>query len=354
MGSHEYLEKDFDEQDSEPQFAFDLDEQSVAVDSLKAYLGKLASIELLNAQDEVELSKQFEAGAYAQRLLDAAEDEAHPDREKWDGLGDEYRDIELLQRTAFEGNQAKRRLIESNLRLAVSVAKRYKDRGVPLLDLIQDANLGLMRAVDGFDYAKGNRFSTYAVWCIRQSIERHISDYMRLVHLPQNVEEKVGKIVRAQNEIYGLTGKRPTLQQIAEHADIGVDEVKSLEPYSKPVVSLDRKLGEGEDGALSDFLASNDDLLGEQRVEQKMMYDELRVAIVNALKTEYGDVRAAERRRGILWQYYGLDNDQVQTYRTVAASQGMTYGNVNQTIERSLEILEKDTTVRELEKIIGR
>ena len=352
MGSREYFEGDSFEQHANP--ASDLDEQAVVVDSLRAYFNRISKIELLSAEDEIELSKQFEAGAYAQHLIEAAEDEAHPDREKWDGMDDKYRDIEFLQHAALEGNQAKRRLIESNLRLAVSVAKRYKDRGVPLLDLIQDANLGLMRAVDGFDYAKGHRFSSYAVWCIRQSIERRISDYMRIIHLPENVEEKVGKIVRAQNEIYSLTGKRPTLQQIAEHADIGVAEVKSLEPYSKPIVSLDRKVGEKEDGTIADFLAGNDDMSGEQRVEQKMLYDELRIAIVKALKTEYGDVPAVERRRGILWQYYGLDNDQVQTYRTVAASQGMTYGNVKQNIERSLEILENDTTVRELEEIIGR
>src|SRR6202040_3497569 len=219
----------------------DIDAQSPAADLVRVYLNGIGKTALLNAADEVELAKSIEAGLYAQHLLDT--------RKRLDE--NRKRDLAAVVR---DGQAARGHLLEANLRLVVSLAKRYTGRGMPLLDLIQEGNLGLIRAMEKFDYAKGFKFSTYATWWIRQAITRGMADQSRTIRLPVHLVEQVNKLARIKRELHQNLGREATHQELAEESGIPVEKVADLLDYSRDPVSLDMPVGAEEEAPLGDFI----------------------------------------------------------------------------------------------------
>src|SRR3954447_3468431 len=218
------------------------DERGVSADLVRAYLNGIGRTRLLTAVEEVELSKRIEAGLYADEKLPEARPDLAP----------------LLQIIVTEGKAAKNRLLEANLRLVVSIAKRYTGRGMAFLDLIQEGNLGLIRAVEKFDYTKGYKFSTYATWWIRQAITRAMADQARTIRIPVHMVEQVNRMVRARRDLSMPLVREPTVAEIAKN--LGVEEFQVIEliSYDREPVSLDQAVGEDGESALGDFVAAVD------------------------------------------------------------------------------------------------
>lgn len=214
------------------------------VDPLRQYLNGIGRVALLNAEQEVEIAKRIEAGVYAQHLHDEA-----------DGR---FSDSELLE-LSEDGRQAKEELMTANLRLVVSIAKRYQGKNMPLLDIIQEGNLGLNRAVEKFDYAKGYKFSTYATWWIRQAITRSLADQGRTIRLPVHLVEQVNKIARVRRELHTQLNREPNLEEIAQETGIDADKIVDIEHFAREPVSLNAPVGD-EDAELGDFLADENGL----------------------------------------------------------------------------------------------
>ena len=222
----------------------DLDAQSPAADLVRVYLNGIGKTALLNAADEVELAKRIEAGLYAKHLLETRK-----------RLGENRkRDLAAVVR---DGEAARSHLLEANLRLVVSLAKRYTGRGMPLLDLIQEGNLGLIRAMEKFDYAKGFKFSTYATWWIRQAITRGMADQSRTIRLPVHVAQRQTKVRKVESELSTKLGREPTDEEIAAEANLDVEEVAELRELTRGLTSLDQPVGEDGETAFGDLLASD-------------------------------------------------------------------------------------------------
>ncbi len=222
-------------------FDRDLDAQSPAADLVRVYLNGIGKTALLNAAGEVELAKRIEAGLYAEHLLETRK-----------RLGENRkRDLAAVVR---DGQEARRHLLEANLRLVVSLAKRYTGRGMPLLDLIQEGNLGLIRAMEKFDYTKGFKFSTYATWWIRQAITRAIADQSRTIRIPVHMNESMNKFLRATRELEKELGRVPTNEEISRRMDIPVEKVQKLKTISRDPVSLETPVGRDGESALGDLI----------------------------------------------------------------------------------------------------
>ena len=219
----------------------DLDEAAASADLVRVYLNEIGKVALLTAADEVELSKRIEAGLYARHLL-AASNSFTPARK---------RDLRLV---IADGERAKDHLLRANLRLVVSLAKRYTGHGMPFLDLIQEGNLGLIRAVEKFDYAKGFKFSTYATWWIRQAISRAMADQSRTIRLPVHLVEQVNKMQRMRRELSQTLGREATHAEIGHELDITEERVRELIDLSRDLVSLDQTVGADDDASLGDFI----------------------------------------------------------------------------------------------------
>jgi RNA polymerase sigma factor (sigma-70 family) len=222
-----------------------VDERGVSADLVRAYLNGIGRTKLLTAVQEVVLAKQIEAGLFAEEKL--AADPPVPASLRCD-----------LEIVAAQGRAAKDHLLEANLRLVVSIAKRYTGRGMAFLDLIQEGNLGLIRAVEKFDYAKGYKFSTYATWWIRQAITRAMADQARTIRIPVHVVEQVNRMVRARRDLATTLGREPTVAEVA--GTLGVPEFQIIEliSYDREPVSLDQAVGEDGESALGDFVAAVD------------------------------------------------------------------------------------------------
>jgi RNA polymerase nonessential primary-like sigma factor len=228
-----------------PNLDADLDAQGPAADLVRVYLNGIGKTALLTAAEEVELAKRVEAGVFAQHRLDTA---AAEDTE----LDPQYRrDLRAVVR---DGARAKNHLLEANLRLVVSLAKRYTGRGMPLLDLIQEGNLGLIRAMEKFDYTKGFKFSTYATWWIRQAITRGMADQSRTIRLPVHLVEQVNKLARIKREMHQNLGREATDEELAEESGIPVEKINDLLEHSRDPVSLDMPVGSDEEAPLGDFI----------------------------------------------------------------------------------------------------
>ena len=223
----------------------DLDAQSPAADLVRVYLNGIGRTALLNAADEVELAKRIEAGLYAQHLLETGKRLA----------ANRKRDLGAVVR---DGRRPARHLLEANLRLVVSLAKRYTGRGMPLLDLIQEGNLGLIRAMEKFDYAKGFKFSTYATWWIRQAITRGMADQSRTIRLPVHLVEQVNKLARIKRELHQQLGREATDEELAAESGIPVDKITDLLDHSRDPVSLDMPVGSDEEAPLGDFIEDSE------------------------------------------------------------------------------------------------
>ncbi len=290
----------------------DLDAQSPAADLVRVYLNGIGKTALLTAADEVELAKRIEAGVFAQHMLDTAED-LTPQRRK---------ELRALVR---DGHTAKNHLLEANLRLVVSLAKRYTGRGMPLLDLIQEGNLGLIRAVEKFDYSKGFKFSTYATWWIRQAITRGMADQGRTIRLPVHLVEQVNKLARIRRDLHQQLGRDATHEELSAESGIPVHKISDLLDQSRDPVSLDMPVGTEEDAPLGDFIEDSEATDAESAVISGLLQDDLRRVLATL----------DDREQHVIRLRYGLDDGQPRTLDQIGKHFGLSRERVRQ-IEREV------------------
>ncbi|MYW94921.1 sigma-70 family RNA polymerase sigma factor [Amycolatopsis rubida] len=290
----------------------DLDAQSPAADLVRVYLNGIGKTALLTAADEVELAKRIEAGVFAQHMLDTVEN-LTPQRRK---------ELRALIR---DGHVAKNHLLEANLRLVVSLAKRYTGRGMPLLDLIQEGNLGLIRAVEKFDYSKGFKFSTYATWWIRQAITRGMADQGRTIRLPVHLVEQVNKLARIRRDLHQQLGRDATHEELSSESGIPVHKISDLLDQSRDPVSLDMPVGTEEDAPLGDFIEDSEATDAESAVISGLLQDDLRRVLATL----------DDREQHVIRLRYGLDDGQPRTLDQIGKHFGLSRERVRQ-IEREV------------------
>ncbi|MEO7261535.1 MAG: RNA polymerase sigma factor SigB [Jatrophihabitantaceae bacterium] len=288
----------------------DLDEVVQAADLVRSYLNEIGKVSLLTAVEEVELSKRIEAGLYAAHLLSTSKRLALPRRRE-------------LQTLAADGETAKDLLLRANLRLVVSLAKRYTGRGMPFLDLIQEGNLGLIRAVEKFDYTKGFKFSTYATWWIRQAISRAMADQSRTIRLPVHLVEQINKMQRMRRELGQNLGRDATDAELSSELDITVERLHELIDHARDLVSLDQTVGTDEDSALGDFIADSEATKPTEAVEFDLMRRQL-ATILDSLEP---------REAAVVRLRYGLADGNPHTLDDIAKKFGLSRERIRQ-IER--------------------
>ncbi|MDV8002708.1 sigma-70 family RNA polymerase sigma factor [Rhodococcus sp. IEGM 1408] len=303
----------------------DSDGLSPSADLVRVYLNGIGKTALLNAEDEVELSKRIEAGLYARHLL-ATKKRMGPTKKA---------DLKLI---VDEGEAARAHLLEANLRLVVSLAKRYTGRGMPLLDLIQEGNLGLIRAMEKFDYAKGFKFSTYATWWIRQAITRGMADQSRTIRLPVHLVEQVNKLARIKRELHQQLGREATLEELAEESGILAHKIEELLDHSRDPVSLDMPVGADEEAPLGDFIEDAEATSAENTVLTNVMHSDVR-AVLATLE---------EREQQVITLRFGLDDGQPRTLDQIGKRFGLSRERVRQ-IER--EVMSKLREGRRADKL---
>jgi RNA polymerase primary sigma factor len=278
-------------------------------DSFRLYLDEVGRHPLLTKEDEVELSQAFEAGQAAQDQLAK--------------LPVDHHDVAMLRAEAARGEAARRKMIESNLRLVVSIARRFSATGLPLGDLVQEGNLGLLRAVEKFDWRKGFKFSTYATWWIRQAIARGAADRgARAIRLPVHVDEQVGRLRRTQTRLHEALGREPSDEELADELDMPVEKVLRLKDTAQAITSLDTPIGD-DGAALQDFL-EDDSAAGP---------DELAVEAVGREALEQVLQALPERERQVLILRFGLDSGTPRTLEEVGAVMGFSRERARQ-VER--------------------
>jgi RNA polymerase nonessential primary-like sigma factor len=288
----------------------DLDEIAPSADLVRVYLNEIGKVSLLTAADEVELAKRIEAGLYATYLLGRSNRYGPTKR----------RDMRAI---VIDGERAKDHLLRANLRLVVSLAKRYTGHGMPFLDLIQEGNLGLIRAVEKFDYTKGFKFSTYATWWIRQAISRAMADQSRTIRLPVHLVEQVNKLQRIRREMNQALGREATNAELAAELDLTEDRVVELIDLSRDLVSLDQTVGTDDDASLGDFIADEKAPDAEAAVEAGLMRAQLH-SVLGTLD---------EREAAVVRMRYGLDDGQPHTLDEIGRSFKLSRERIRQ-IER--------------------
>jgi RNA polymerase primary sigma factor len=288
-------------------------------DPVRVYLKEIGRVALLTGPEEVAIAKRFEAGGQAGDRL--AELEA-AGRLADLPLADKIR----LERTARDGERAKNDLIQANLRLVVSIAKRYVGRGMQLLDLIQEGNLGLMRAVEKFDYTKGFKFSTYATWWIRQAITRAIADQARTIRIPVHMVESINKVHRIQRQMVQELERDPTIEELAAKVDMTPDRVREIMRISQDPLSLDSPVGESDDSNLSDFIEDTQADAPAEIAARKMLGD----AVIEALS------ELSDREKEVVRLRFGLDDGQARTLEEVGKEFGVTRERIRQIEAKTL------------------
>jgi RNA polymerase primary sigma factor len=288
-------------------------------DSVRLYLREIGRVPLLNAAEEVSIAKRIEAGAQASSEL--------ADLAAGGGLDSlPFEERRRLQRTAKDGDRATDELIQANLRLVVSIAKRYVGRGMQLLDLIQEGNLGLMRAVQKFDYTKGFKFSTYATWWIRQAITRAIADQARTIRIPVHMVESINKVHRIQRQMLMELEREPTVEELAERADLTPERVREIQQISMDPLSLDSPVGEEDDSNLADFIGDvNADAPAEAATKTL-----LNQAVLEALE------ELNEREQAVMRLRFGLEDGQARTLEQVGQEFGVTRERIRQIESKTL------------------
>jgi len=295
----------------------DLDDQTPAMgDSVHTYLKSIGRTSLLTAEQEVDLAKRIEAGLFAEHKLETAT-----------GLDDNYRrDLELI---AEDGRRAKAHMLEANLRLVVSVAKKYSDRGLSLLDVVQEGNLGLIRAVEKFDYTKGYKFSTYAMWWIRQAIQRGFADSARTIRLPVHVLEMLSKLSRVERDMHQRLGREPTPEELAVELDRTPDQIEELLRTSRQPISLDSTIGEDGETSIGDLIEDVDAPEASELVDRQLMAEQLRSAL-DAL---------TPREATIMAMRFGLYDGNPHTLDEIGRALGLTRERIRQLEKQSLSKL---------------
>jgi RNA polymerase primary sigma factor len=295
----------------------DLDDQTSAMgDSVHTYLKSIGRTSLLTAEQEVNLAKRIEAGLFAEHKL-----ATEPD------LSEAYR--RDLEEVAEDGRRAKAHMLEANLRLVVSVAKKYSDRGLSLLDVVQEGNLGLIRAVEKFDYTKGYKFSTYAMWWIRQAIQRGFADSARTIRLPVHVLEMLSKLSRVERDMHQRLGREPTPEELAVELDRTPDQIEELLRTSRQPISLDSTIGEDGETSIGDLIEDVDAPEASELVDRQLMADQLRHAL-DAL---------TPREATIMAMRFGLYDGNPHTLDEIGRALGLTRERIRQLEKQSLSKL---------------
>jgi RNA polymerase primary sigma factor len=304
----------------------DLDDQSsVMGDSVHTYLKAIGRRQLLTAAQEVDLAKRIEAGLYAEHKLESGAKLSARARE----------DLRLI---AEDGQRAKAHMLEANLRLVVSVAKKYADRGLSLLDVVQEGNLGLIRAVEKFDYTKGYKFSTYAMWWIRQAIQRGFADSARTIRLPVHVLEMLSKLSRVEREMHQRLGREPTPEELAVELDKSPAQVQELLRTSRQPISLDSTIGEDGETRIGDLIEDTDTPEASELVDRQLMADQLRRAL--------GVLSAREEK--IMAMRFGLYDGTPRTLDEIGKHLGLTRERIRQLEKESLSKLRHPSNARPL------
>ena len=303
------------------------DDRGVSADLVRAYLNGIGRTKLLTAEQEVDLSRRIEAGLFAEEKLGTEAD-----------LDATLRtDLETI---VLEGRAAKAHLLEANLRLVVSIAKRYTGRGMAFLDLIQEGNLGLIRAVEKFDYAKGYKFSTYATWWIRQAITRAMADQARTIRIPVHMVEQVNRMVRARRDLSTTLGREPTVAEIAKA--LGVEEFQVIEliSYDREPVSLDQTVGEDGESALGDFVARVDPREEPaDSVSNGMLRSEVEIVLATL----------SQREQAVIRLRFGLDDGRQRTLDEVGREFGLSRERIRQIEKVTLLKLRHPSRAKRLE-----
>ncbi len=304
----------------------DLDVAAPTSDLVRLYLDDIGRTPLLTADQEVELSARIEAGLYAQHVLAG-------DALAGDGPADARRDE--LAALVREGDSARDQMLRANLRLVVSVAKKHSHRGLPFLDVVQEGNLGLVRAVEKFDYRKGYKFSTYATWWIRQAIGRGLAEQARTIRLPVHVHEQIGKITRALRELSAELEREPTDEEVATALEWDVETVVSLRKIGRDSVSLDTPVGDDMETSVGELVVDSDAVAASELVEHRAMLDELHRALAVL----------PPREATVLRLRYGLDGGHPRTLDDIGRTLGLTRERIRQ--------LEKEALARLRQRVPG-
>ncbi|HEX3588400.1 MAG TPA: RNA polymerase sigma factor [Pseudonocardiaceae bacterium] len=295
-------------------------ELTASADSVRAYLKQIGKVALLNAEEEVELAKRIEAGLYAAERTRKSEE----DSEKL--TTQMRRDLRWIIR---DGERAKNHLLEANLRLVVSLAKRYTGRGMAFLDLIQEGNLGLIRAVEKFDYTKGYKFSTYATWWIRQAITRAMADQARTIRIPVHMVEVINKLGRIQRELLQDLGREPTPEELAKEMDITPEKVLEIQQYAREPISLDQTIGDEGDSQLGDFIEDSEAVVAVDAVSFTLLQDQLQSVLATL----------SEREAGVVRLRFGLTDGQPRTLDEIGQVYGVTRERIRQIESKTMSKL---------------
>ncbi|TGD09883.1 RNA polymerase sigma factor [Brevibacterium sp. S111] len=299
-----FIVSDADEEDAPAQQVVSA---GATADPVKDYLKQIGKVALLNAAEEVDLAKRIEAGMYAEHLLDAGE--VSDPRETMD-----YKWI------IHDGRIAKNHLLEANLRLVVSLAKRYTGRGMLFLDLIQEGNLGLIRAVEKFDYTKGFKFSTYATWWIRQAITRAMADQARTIRIPVHMVEVINKLARVQRQMLQDLGREPTPEELAKELDMTPERVVEVQKYGREPISLHTPLGEDGDSEFGDLIEDSEAVVPSDSVSFTLLQEQLH-SVLDTL---------SEREAGVVSMRFGLNDGQPKTLDEIGKVYGVTRERIRQ------------------------
>ncbi|WP_191273061.1 RNA polymerase sigma factor [Nocardiopsis terrae] len=286
-------------------------------DPVKDYLKQIGKVPLLNAEQEVELAKRIEAGLFAEEKLS----------EEGEVLTFELRDE--LEWIAEDGGRAKKHLLEANLRLVVSLAKRYTGRGMLFLDLIQEGNLGLIRAVEKFDYTKGFKFSTYATWWIRQAITRAMADQARTIRIPVHMVEVINKLARVQRQMLQDLGREPTPEELAKELDMTPEKVVEVQKYGREPISLHTPLGEDGDSEFGDLIEDSEAIQPGEAVSFTLLQEQLH-SVLDTL---------SEREAGVVSMRFGLTDGQPKTLDEIGKVYGVTRERIRQIESKTMSKL---------------
>ena len=310
-------------------------------DPVRMYLKEIGKVALLSADEEIEYAKKIEDGAAAEEKLESLEKMLETaEGEERETLEKEKKELGYV---IADGDAAKQKLAEANLRLVVSIAKRYVGRGMLFLDLIQEGNLGLIKAVEKFDYRKGYKFSTYATWWIRQAITRAIADQARTIRIPVHMVETINKLIRVNRQLLQELGREPLPEEIAEKMDIPVERVREISKISQEPVSLETPIGEEEDSHLGDFIQDDNVPVPAEAAAFTLLKEQL-VEVLGTL---------TEREQKVLRLRFGLDDGRARTLEEVGKEFNVTRERIRQIEAKALRKLRHPSRSRKLKDYLN-